>query len=196
MVYALILSLSSAAGIKTQLVIRDLAQTCDTALGVGLISSIGYLLWLASAAVALFTCSAGRQVIQPRERELLGLGGSFSLVLCIDDMFLLHDRYIGATFLYVVYAVFALLILFRYRSTLINLNGHIFFISACLLGTSVVIDEIQREIPMAYETTQLFEEGAKFLGISIWLLFWWIASSTILRQGLRKKRELQITSEP
>ena len=46
--------------------------------------------------------------------ELL-CGGAFSLLLCLDDMFLLHDRYIGSTFLYSLYAVFALLILFRFR---------------------------------------------------------------------------------
>ena len=35
--YALAIKLSAMAGIKGILVIRDLAQTCDSALGIGLI---------------------------------------------------------------------------------------------------------------------------------------------------------------
>ena len=55
LVYVASLSLSSLAGIKGQPVLRDLAQTCGTPAGVGLLSNLGYLLWLAAAAVALFT---------------------------------------------------------------------------------------------------------------------------------------------
>ncbi len=38
--------------------IRDLAQTCRSALGVGLISSLGHLLWMSMAAICLFTARA------------------------------------------------------------------------------------------------------------------------------------------
>ena len=141
--YGLILHLSSAAGINSQLVIRDLAQTCSSALGVGLVSSIGYLLWMASAAAALLAFTTTRKVIPQRQRELLGLGGWMSLLLCIDDMFLLHDRYIGPTFLYGTYAISAILILLRYKESLASLKGFQFFASACFLGLSVIIDSTQ-----------------------------------------------------
>ena len=122
-VYVLALLLSAAAGIRTQLVIRDLAQTCDTALGVGLLSNLGYLGWIAAAAIALFTALSGVVQVRGRVRQLLLSGGLFSLLLCLDDMFLLHDRYIGSTFLYSLYAIFALLILFRFRSQVNALAG-------------------------------------------------------------------------
>jgi hypothetical protein len=176
-VYVLALWLSAAAGIRTQLVIRDLAQTCDTAMGVGLLSNIGYLLWISAAAIALFAGLSGVLAIRGRVRQLLISGGLFSLLLCIDDMFLLHDRYVGSTFLYSLYAIFALLILFRFRAQVSALGGGSFLLAVALLGTSVVIDQLQEVIPVPYTTLQLFEEGAKFLGIATWLAFWWQASA-------------------
>ena len=177
LVYVLALWLSAAAGIRTQLVIRDLAQTCDTALGVGLLSNIGYLLWISAAAIALFAGLSGVLAIRGRVRQLLVSGGLFSLLLCIDDMFLLHDRYIGSTFLYSLYAIFALLILFRFRPQVRALGGGSFLLAVVLLGASVVMDQLQEVIPVPYATLQLSEEGAKFLGIATWLAFWWQATA-------------------
>lgn len=171
-VYVLALVLSGAAGIRTQLVIRDLAQTCDTALGVGFLSNLGYLLWIAAAAIALFTALSGVVPLRGRVQQLLLCGGGFSLLLCLDDMFLLHDRYIGSTFLYCLYAVFALLILFRFRRQVQALGGGSFLLAVVLLGLSVVIDQLQDLIPVPYARLQLVEEGAKFLGIATWLAFW------------------------
>ena len=186
--YVLAISLSAMAGIKGILVIRDLAQTCDSPLGVGLISNLGYLLWIAAAAIALFTAYATPTYNQHKLKDLLLCGGWFSFILCIDDMFLLHDRYIGQTFLYVVYAIFAFLIVFKFRDQLLKNGGEIFILAATLLAFSVLTDKFQRDIadimPIKYETIQLFEEGVKFLGITTWLYFWWSASSKFIRKAV------------
>ena len=187
-IYVLAISLSAMAGIKGILVIRDLAQTCDSPLGVGLISNLGYLLWIATAAIALFTAYATPTYNQYKLKDLLLCGGWFSFILCIDDMFLLHDRYIGQTFLYVVYAIFAFLIVFKFRDQLLKNGGEIFILAATLLAFSVLTDKFQRDIadimPIKYETIQLFEEGVKFLGITTWLYFWWSASSKFIRKAV------------
>ena len=180
-IYVASLSLSGLAGIKGQLVLRDLAQTCDTAAGVGLLSNLGYLLWLAAAAVALFTAYSGQPGVRGKQQELLACGGWFSFILCIDDMFLLHDRYIGQTFLYVLYMVFAVLIATRYRRQLMASKGELFLLAVALLGASIGIDQFQRDLPFEYETVQLVEEGAKFLGIATWVLYWWQASALSLK---------------
>lgn len=36
----------------------------------------------------------------------------------------------------------------------------------------MLIDAFQAVFPASYETVQLFEEGAKCLGIAVWLAFW------------------------
>ena len=185
--YALAINLSAMAGIKGILVIRDLAQTCDSALGIGLISNLGYLLWIAPASIALFTAYGTPTNSQHKLKELMLCGGWFSFILCIDDMFLLHDRYIGQTFLYVVYAIFAFLIVFRFRDQLIKNGGEIFILAATLLAFSILTDKLQHDIvdilPVKYETTQIFEEGVKFLGISSWFYFWWTTSSKFIRKA-------------
>ena len=183
LVYVASLSLSGLAGIKGQLVLRDLAQTCGTPAGVGLLSNLGYLLWLAAGAVALFTAYSGQPGVRGKQRELLACGGWFSFILCIDDMFLLHDRYIGQTFLYVVYMVFAALIAMRYRRQLMASRGELFLLAVALLGASIGIDQFQRDLPFMYETVQLVEEGAKFLGIATWVLYWWQASAQSLNKA-------------
>ena len=62
LVYVAALSLSGLAGIKGQLVLRDLAQTCGTPAGVGLLSNLGYLLWLC----LLYTSPSPRDVEESR----------------------------------------------------------------------------------------------------------------------------------
>lgn len=182
LVYVLALLLSRAGGIDDpELVIRDLAQTCGHPLGVGLLSNFGYLLWMATAAICLFTALSRVSGVAGRPRQLLLAGGAFSLLLCIDDMFLLHDRYISPNVLYLLYAVFALLILFRFRPLVLRLGGPVFLVAVGLLGGSLVIDKIQKLLPFAYTDVQLVEEGLKFLGIATWLHFWWRASAVAAR---------------
>ena len=171
-VYAIALLWSDAEGISSTLVLRDLAQSCKAPLGEGFISSVGYLLWMAAAAIALFA-AATRQIQGPAvNRQFAFCGGGFSLWLCLDDMFLVHDRYLGEAFLYITYAFFTGLLLFRFRGSLRRFGGDSFLLSVVLLGLSVLTDALQGKLPASYETIQVFEEGFKFLGIAAWLTFW------------------------
>ena len=178
--YAVALFWSGAEGISPKLVLRDLAQSCDAPLGQGFLSSVGYLLWMAAAAIALFAAST-RQIQGPAAyRQFAYCGGGFSLWLCLDDMFLVHDRYLGEAFLYVTYAFFTGMLLFRFRGPLRRFGGDTFLVSVVLLGLSVLTDELQWLWPNSYETVQIFEEGFKFLGIAAWLSFWchYVSSSS------------------
>ena len=93
--YAVALVCSASEGVRAKLVLKDLAQSCQAPLGQGFLSSVGYLLWMAAAAIALF--AAFNRQIQGSAvyRQFAFCGGGFSLWLCFDDMFLVHDRYIG-----------------------------------------------------------------------------------------------------
>jgi hypothetical protein len=181
-VYGLALRINQAYGIDSEAVIRDLAQSCGLALGVGMLSNFGYLLWAAAAAIALF--GASLEGGESRQRQLLLCGGSFSALLCLDDMFLLHDKYIGSGFLYLLYIVFALLILLRFRRLVWALGGLAFPVAVMLLGSSILLDKVQDVLPFGYDNSQLFEEGFKFLGIAAWVHFWWQAAAA----GLRRTR--------
>ena len=95
-------------------------------------------------------------------------------------MFLVHDRYLGEAFLYITYAFFTGLLLFRFRGPLRRFGGGTFLVSVVLLGLSVLTDALQGLWPNSYETVQIFEEGFKFLGIAAWLSFWchYVSSSS------------------
>ena len=178
--YLAILYISNFYNIKLSLVVRDLAQTCGYPIGVGMISNIGILLWGAAASICLFTTFL--EGINRESSKLLLLGGIFSSLLCIDDLFLLHDRYIGPDFLNLTYLAISIFLLVRFRRILKIIGLFNLLISILFLGLSVFFDGVIQQIfNQSYELTQLIEEGFKFLGISCWLNFWCKASSYALK---------------
>ena len=185
-VYAVALVWSVSEGIDAKDVVRDLAQSCNAPLGEGFLSSVGYLLWMSAAAISLFAASTRQIQGSVLNRQFAFCGGGFSLWLCLDDMFLMHDRYLGEAFLYVTYIFFTGLLLFRFRGPLRRFGGEIFLASVLLLGLSVLTDALQG-FWSSYETAQIFEEGFKFLGIAAWLSFWChYVSSTSKRVSLEQ----------
>ena len=180
--YLAILYISNFYNIKLSLVVRDLAQTCGYPIGVGMISNLGILLWGAAASICFFTTFL--KSINRESSKLLLLGGIFSSLLCIDDLFLLHDRYIGPDFLNLTYLAISIFLLVRFRRILKNIGLFNLIISILFLGLSVFFDGvIQQILNQSYELTQLFEEGFKFIGIACWLNFWCKASSNALKFG-------------
>ena len=178
--YLAILYISNFYNIKLSLVVRDLAQTCGYPIGVGMISNIGILLWGAAASICFFTTFL--ESISSESSKLLLLGGLFSGLLCIDDFFLLHDRYVGPDFLNLTYLAISIFLLIRFRKLLKKIGLLNLIVSILFLGLSVFFDGvIQRIFTQSYDLTQLFEEGFKFLGIACWLNFWCKASSYALK---------------
>ena len=171
-VYGIALVWSASEGISAKMVLMDLAQSFKAQLGEGFLSSAGYLLWMASAAIALFAASTRQIKGSVLNRQFAFCGGGFSLWLCLDDMFLVHDRYLGEAFLYITYAFFTGLLLFSFRRPFQRFGGDTFLVAVVLLGLSVLTDALQGLWPNSYETVQIFEEGFKFLGIAAWLAFW------------------------
>ena len=180
--YLAILSVSNFYNIKLSLVVRDLAQTCGYPIGVGMISNIGILFWGAAASICFFTTFL--ESINRESSKLLLLGAIFSSLLCIDDLFLLHDRYIGPDFLNLTYLAISIFLLVRFRRILKIIGLFNLLISILFLGLSVFFDGVIQQIfNQNYEFTQLFEEGFKFIGIACWLNFWCKASSNSLKFG-------------
>ena len=180
--YLAILYISNIYNIKLNLVVRDLAQTCGFPIGVGMISNIGILLWGAAASICLFTTFS--ESINRESSRLLLLGGIFSSLLCVDDLFLLHDRYIGPDFLNLTYLAISIFLLVRFRRILKIIGLFNLIISILFLGLSIFFDGvIQQVFNQSYQLTQLIEEGFKFIGITCWLNFWCKASSYALKFG-------------
>ena len=179
--YIVIITLTSIVGIAPELVLRDLLQTCDVSIGVGMISSIGVLLWASASAVTLFTLMSNL-VSYNSYINLLIIGFLSSSLLCLDDLFLLHDmQQINQDILYTLYILLAIYLLTSFRNLISKIDPLLFITTIFFLGMSIISDIFQDLLPFNYKTVQLFEEGFKFIGISCWLYFWSKASRNAIK---------------
>lgn len=158
-------------------ILRDPAQQTGASSFIGFLSNIGVWLWVSAAAICFFSVLTGKFVSGSRYRELLFLTGALSLMLAIDDFFMIHDRYIDQKICYLVYAVFALSLLFRHYRTIIEIDGLAFLTAGFLLAMSIFTDFTQNINPIGYRVAQVFEEAFKFTGAATWLYFNCIAAS-------------------
>ena len=180
-IYFFIIVITSYAGIDTELVLRDLLQTCDFPIGVGMISSLGVILWASATAINLFAAGITHKY-QVKYSYLLVTGGLLSGLLCLDDLFLIHDkRQITQDILYTLYIILSLYIILKFSKLISEIDTLSFFTSCSLLGLSIISDIFQDFLPISYQTVQIFEEGFKFTGISCWLYFWSKASKKAIK---------------
>ncbi len=170
--YILILVFTSAAGIESGLVLRDLLQTCKYSMGVGMISNLGVLLWASTSAITFFTLNSN--IIKEKQYiKLVVIGFYFSSLLCLDDLFLLHDSsQLNQDILYTLYISLAIYLLINFRKLIFSIDPIAFILTIFLLGMSIISDIFQDFLPISYSEVQIIEEGFKFIGISCWLYFW------------------------
>ena len=160
-----------SAGFTVKEILRDPAQQLDSSSFLGFLSNIGVWLWVSAAAICFFTVLAKKSIASKQLKELLMLVGFFSLLLAVDDFFLIHDRYIHQKIMFLGYALLASALLLRHYKTIINIDGFSFLLAGFLLALSILTDLTQYQIPLEYHQVQIFEEGFKFLGAASWLYF-------------------------
>jgi len=170
--YAISLELMTLSGFTLVESLRDLAQQTGQSSFLGFLSSIGTWLWVAAAALCLFGWRLNREneMRDGPEGLLLGLG-IFSLVLAVDDFFLIHDRYIAEGILLPLYALFTLWLARRHWPLIGAIDRPSFLITGALLALSVAVDALQEVLPVPYGWSQIAEEGFKFVGAAAWLYF-------------------------
>ncbi len=152
-------------------VLRDPAQQSGQSSFLGFLSNIGIWLWVSSVAICFFSALTYKFITTGRHKELLFLVGMFSMILAIDDFFMLHDRYVDQNLCYLMYAFFAGTLLVRHHKEILEIDGFSFLLAGLLLALSIFTDLIQEHIPLKYAYVQVFEEGFKFVGAATWLYF-------------------------
>ena len=140
---------------------------------LGIISNIGCILWGSSATI----CFLSYLLLKTRQESLdtLGfimLGGFISLILLLDDLFMLHEEIlpkylgIGEKYLFLLYGALILFYLVRHRRIIIETEIIYFILAISFFAISILVDRRQESfLPMHY----LFEDGAKFFGIVSWV---------------------------
>ncbi len=169
--YSISLLTLNTAGFKILEILRDPAQQTGQSSFLGFVSNIGVWLWVSSAAICFFIVAAGKLAVKDGYRTMLVLIGILSMLLAIDDFFMIHDRYLSQRVCVPFYAAFVGILLVRYHKKILEIDGFSFLLAGLLLAMSVFTDLTQRYNPLGYTASQIFEEGFKFVGGATWLYF-------------------------
>ena len=146
---------------------------------LGAISQMGVLGWAAAASVCIFTRAALRYDSSEAEpsRFLLGMG-VLTGVLCLDDLYLIHERigpqYLGLPeeVLFGAYGLGAAALLLRFRRTLWHTDVYLLSAAFLAFAVSIVVDVTEFVLLFATITEQvLIEDGAKLIGIFLWAAY-------------------------
>lgn len=161
---------------------RDPASTTESHSLIGLISNVGILLWCASATACLFSAAVlwGARASHKTIRAMFW-AGVITVVLLIDDLFLLHENIypgmigVNEHLVFIFYGVMLLVYFTIFLDVLRRANFHILLICIFCFGSSVLIDLFPDEVQALAEksTRHILEDGTKFLGIVSWFGYYW-----------------------
>jgi hypothetical protein len=149
---------------------RDMASIAHVHPLVGVVSNVGVLLWCATAVICLFSRSLLRQQGLHAEARFLLWAGLMTLVLLVDDLFMIHE-YIAPIHFHVneklVLASYACGIgayLLSHRRLILAANYQLLAAAMVLFSASMLLD-----IADPGGWWRLGEDGFKILGIASWL---------------------------
>ncbi len=142
----------------------------------GYISNIGIIFWCAAATVCFL--SAGILNIRKDQSEAIRFlicFGALTAVLMFDDLFMFHES-IGPNGLNIpekvnllMYGAFALFCFIRFYKVILSNDYRYLVIATAAFGFSVLVDQLSEKF---YFPGEFFvEDGAKFIGIVSWLIY-------------------------
>jgi len=158
---------------------RDVASIAQIHPLSGFLSSLGNLLWCATASICLFSAVVLRSVQLSDMYRFLLISASLSIYLLFDDLFMFHEYlvryYLGlgeiVVFLFLGLAVSSYLIVFR--KVILRTNYILLLLALGLLTLSVAIDVILKQWMQGLGDWLLFiEDGTKWLGIASWCSYY------------------------
>jgi len=168
--YVSALIIMSGAGFELLEILRDPPQITGQSSFLGLVSNVGVWLWVAAATLCL-SRAAPADGSTPRARRRLLMVGGFSLVLAMDDFFMIHDRFIAEGIVIPLYAVFIARLAYVHADAIFGTDALSFSAAGVFEALSIATDSVQEILPLSYSYNQALEEGLKFLGAASWLYF-------------------------
>ena len=206
LVPALAMAAAIWAGLAPTEILRDpimVAGGEPSEFYLGLFSNLGVVLWTAAAAICLFAASELSGAPNRQARQFLLYAGLFTLLLMLDDLFMLHENY-AEDIVYIFYGMGLLYYVVRFFGLILRLDVVLFALTIPLFGNAVLLDlapwrllpgqgiEVPEAIAsspierdelrhLGRELRYLLEDGFKFIGICCWAVFH-IRAAKLLRQ--------------
>ena len=160
---------------------RDPANSFNFQFYVGSVSTIGGILWTATATLCIFSANLLRsKEASPEQKEMSNFflaSGLLTLALLFDDVFLFHEKffpnYLGIQdyFTFPAYAVIALSYLVIFRRVILKTHYLVLIAAGGLLGFGMIVDKL---LDGSSDTSIKFltEDGIKFFGIWTWFVYY------------------------
>lgn len=147
---------------------RDPAAITGESPFLGGLSYVGVLMWCAATAICLF-CFAVLQKKNVRGDlpSFFLFGGLFTLILLLDDLYLLHELVfpvylnIPEKLTFLIYGLMALGYLVRFRKLILQTDFIVLALALGFFGSSIIVDLLDL-VPTS------IEDGLKILGIVGW----------------------------
>ena len=169
-----VVSLSRWTGVPMSFLTSDPAAINNTPASVGFVSNIGLFLWSATAAICLFSAALIAQSKRgTKQVKFLGGFGLLTLVLNLDDTFLLHERILPDHFgipeevVYLTYMGVTLCLLMRFRRQILEHEPLLLAFALCFFALSILTDVSPFRGPLP----SIVEASTKLVGILSWLAY-------------------------
>lgn len=155
---------------------KDPAQVVGFSPYIGMLSNWGVVLWMAAATICLFSAVLlKQQKVSDSTFTFIAVSGGFSLLLGIDDLFLLHDRLFPKLF-GIPETSFYFLYLFAFLVYLISFIRQIIKYEYLLFGAAVLFFLLSRRVFVTLPFLDQFMttgDMLKYSGIVFWLAFFY-----------------------
>lgn len=200
---SIILMATAAIALSTSVSVSYLIRDPTAVIGVpfyaGAISSIGVLLWWSAATV----CLVGAVVLHREgrsleERRFLLCAGALTVLLALDDLFLLHEEvaplYLGLddSVVYASYAVLAAAMFVGFQRVVRASDFLLLLLALACFSGSILVDVVHDSLGIRIYGSMFVEDGFKLLGIAGWLSYFGnlsISQMTASRAGASSEYE-------
>jgi len=179
-----VVALLAIAGVQSRVPVGDLTRDPAAIAGLplytGVVSHVGVLLWCSAASVSLFASAVlHRQQRNAPLAKFLFCAGGFTVVLMIDDLFMVHEAAayvvgIPDSAIVLAYGVLGATLAVAFRRQILASEYLLLFASLLFLGASIAVDASNLTDSQGLRTSisaryHLLEDGPKLLGIAFWL---------------------------
>ena len=165
-------------GVAPGFLTRDPTATMDVSPYIGMVSSVGVLLWCAATALFLFASSLVWKGASDGLAGFLLYFGLFSLLLTLDDLFLIHEEFVyhqldlSEKLMPTIYLIMLLVGGWAFRKQIRETDFGLLLVAAFFLALSAIIDKYWN-VFQDDELRILLEDGFKFFGIVGWFGYAW-----------------------
>lgn len=183
-IYLLMLLLLATAWLQSEvqlsLLFRDTFAVASVPIYYGLFSNIGICLWVATGAILLFSAAilANADKLCKYCNFFLSFG-SLTLLLAIDDFFMLHEKVfprflqVSEKITFIAYGIIILYCILKFRNIILHNHFQIFIIAILFLSFSIAVDLLLSSDSFLFKVddTYFFEDSLKLIGIISWCFY-------------------------